>query len=142
MKERNHIDTAESHANTCNHGTGLDNAPDRRTSQRIFGDHGEELVAQRYRDAGFEIIGRNWTCREGELDVIARTENLVVFCEVKTRSSSRFADPAESVDFHKQKRIRRAALRWLASNQDWIPHMRFDVAIVLGNQIRWIENAF
>jgi len=98
-------------------------------------------VAEWYRRAGFEVVGRNWRCREGELDVIASNGTTVVFCEVKSRSSSAFADPRLAVDHRKQAKVRRAALRWLDS-QRWHRHLRFDVATVVGSDITVIEDAF
>jgi len=106
-----------------------------------MGERGEALAAQWYRQAGFEIAARNWTCREGELDVVARRDELVVFCEVKARASDRFADPALAVDYRKQAKVRRAAFRWL-EGQPWQPRLRFDVAIVVSGRLRLIEDAF
>lgn len=110
-------------------------------SARVLGEQGEALVADHYAQRGFEIVARNWTCREGELDVVAGKDDLIVICEVKTRSSERFADAATAVDYRKQVKVRRAALRWLAT-QPWHAQLRFDVAIVVSGDIRLIENAF
>lgn len=115
---------------------------DKRTLNRRLGDSGEELVADLYKSAGFRIVARNWTCREGELDIVAQSSNYTVFCEVKTRTSARFVDPSETVGYRKQCRVRKAALLWLSEQQGWMPHMRFDVATVIGSKISIIENAF
>lgn len=119
-----------------------ENGIDRRTTRRILGDSGEDLVAELYRSAGFTIAQRNWMCREGELDIVAVSSNVTVFCEVKTRSSNRFISPAETVGYRKQQRLRKAALRWLSEQDSWLPRMRFDVAAVVGSEITIIENAF
>lgn len=112
-----------------------------RLAAHVLGAEGEDAVARWYERAGYTIVGRNWTCREGELDVIASNSNTVVFCEVKSRASARFADPAASVDFRKQAKLRKAAYRWL-QDQPWHDNVRFDVAAVVSGKITVIEDAF
>ncbi|NKY53498.1 YraN family protein [Nocardia vermiculata] len=96
-----------------------------------LGAHGEELAAQFLHGAGMEIVERNWRCRYGELDVIAREGDTTVFVEVKTRSGLGFGTPAEAVTFTKQQRIRRLALLWLAEQSGPWRRIRFDVVSVL-----------
>ena len=112
-----------------------------RLAAHVLGDRGEDAVAQWYRKAGYTIVDRNWRCREGEIDVIARRDSTIVFCEVKSRSSDRFCDPASAVDYRKQSKVRRAAFRWLQSHA-WHDHLRFDVAVVVSGKITVIEDAF
>ena len=76
------------------------------TDKRALGAFGEELAAQYLREAGMEILARNWRCRYGELDLIVREAELTAFVEVKTRSGFGFGTPAEAVTFAKQQRIR------------------------------------
>lgn len=80
------------------------------------GRSGEEAVAQWYQARGFLVLGRNWRCSEGELDLVLgdRRGALVVFCEVKTRTSSRFGSPLEAVTPAKARRLRRLAGRWMS----------------------------
>lgn len=100
------------------------------------GRHGEELAARHLETAGLRILARNWRCREGELDIIARDGDLLVFVEVKTRSSLAFGTPAEAVDRAKSARIRHLALRWIMAQRDepgsqfWAA-VRFDVVSVV-----------
>jgi putative endonuclease len=112
-------------------------------TRRALGRSGEDAVGQWYRDQGYEVVARNWRCREGELDLVVRLGRLFVFCEVKTRTTVAFGLPAEAVTRTKQARIRRLAARWL---QDEAPvrarEIRFDVASVLAGQIEVIEGAF
>jgi putative endonuclease len=82
-------------------------------SRRALGARGEEAVAAWYAANGYEVLARNWRCRDGELDLIARRGRDVIFCEVKTRSSTAFGVPAEAVTRTKQLRIRRLAAKWL-----------------------------
>jgi putative endonuclease len=99
------------------------------------GERGEELVALRYRRDGFSVLARNWHCREGELDLVVERDGLLVFCEVKTRTSAAFGVPAEAVTYAKQRKLRAAAARWLASVDGGAARrprsMRFDVASVV-----------
>lgn len=117
-----------------------------------IGRDGESVAANWYLRAGWEIEARNWRCREGELDLVvvapARGRggtDLVVVCEVKTRSSSRFGGGAEAVTPSKQRRVRAATRRYL-SERVRPASVRFDVAVVErgvhGYAVRVIEGAF
>ncbi|MFI6867139.1 YraN family protein [Nocardia sp. NPDC050406] len=96
-----------------------------------LGAHGEQLAADYLRAAGMEIVERNWRCRYGELDLIARDPTVTAFVEVKTRTGVGFGVPAEAVTFAKQRRIRRLALLWLAEQDGPWVSIRFDVVSVL-----------
>jgi putative endonuclease len=110
-------------------------------SQKL-GARGEELAALWYRDQGYTVVERNWRCRSGEIDLVASREAVIVFCEVKTRSSRRYGHPAEAVTVSKQRRIRRLAMTWLAGRERWYDEIRFDVAEVVGSEVRVLEAAF
>jgi putative endonuclease len=97
---------------------------------KALGARGEELAADFLEAAGLRILCRNWRCRYGELDLIARDGPVVAFVEVKTRSGRGFGLPAEAVTFAKQVRIRRLAGLWLAEQPGWVD-VRFDVVSVL-----------
>jgi putative endonuclease len=89
------------------------------------------------------VLARNWRGKDGEVDLIAARDRLVVFCEVKTRASDRFGAPSEAVGWRKQQRLRRLAAIWLATEAH--PPgvtVRFDVASVLGTRLEIIESAF
>jgi putative endonuclease len=104
---------------------------------------GEELAAAWYEARGFEVVARNWRCREGELDLIVRDGRLYVFCEVKARSSDAFGAPAEAVNREKQQRLRRLAARWLESDAPApAREIRFDVAAVTPAGVEMLEGAF
>jgi putative endonuclease len=109
--------------------------------QRL-GAHGERLAARRYRAAGFEVVAQNWRCRDGELDLVLRGPGVLVFAEVKTRSSDRFGVPAEAVTPTKQRRIRRLAQRFCAETGERAPQLRFDVVSILRGQVEIIEGCF
>lgn len=95
------------------------------------GRQGEELVAQWYTRRGYRVVDRNWRSRQGELDLVLEANRLLVFCEVKTRTSNRFGTPAEAVTRDKQLRIRRLAREWMTTTGTRAARVRFDVASVL-----------
>lgn len=95
------------------------------------GQYGERVAVRYLEDAGLEIIERNWRCRDGELDIVARDGTTLVFCEVKTRSSTAYGDPAEAVVGVKAMRLRRLACRWLDEHPGAWPELRIDVVSVL-----------
>jgi putative endonuclease len=115
------------------------------------GQYGERVAAEHLVSAGLAILDRNWRCREGELDIVARDGDALVFVEVKTRSSTAYGDPAEAVNPAKAARIRGLALRWLEQNRS-LPsahrrQLRFDVVSVLRSEagaaiVRHVRAAF
>lgn len=111
-------------------------------ARRSLGAEGEKAVAAWYEARGFEVLDRNWRCREGELDLVLRRQRLLVFCEVKSRTSDAFGLPAEAVTWEKQARIRRLATRWLEQAPVRPGEIRFDVACVLSGEIEIIPGAF
>ena len=111
--------------------------------RRTLGIAGEDAVAVWYTERGYEIVARNWRCRDGELDLILRNGRVFVFCEVKTRSSTAFGAPVEAVTRSKQAKIRQLAARWLEHDAPVRPReIRFDVASVLAGEIEVLEGAF
>lgn len=114
----------------------------RRHDPARLGRHGETLAARWYEQRGYTVLERNWRCGEGELDLVLCNDDLIVICEVKTRSSTRFGSPFEAVDARKQLRLRRLAARWLRERAPFRPaQVRFDVAGVLGGRVEVIEAA-
>lgn len=98
------------------------------------GRFGEDVAATVVQQAGMQVLDRNWRCRDGELDIIARDGEVLVFVEVKTRSSLACGAPAAAVDRRKVAQLRRLAVRWMAEHRDvdrfWRT-VRFDVVAVL-----------
>lgn len=93
-----------------------------------------EIVAAKYlRKKGYKILEKNFQCRFGELDLIARDKDCLVFCEVKTRSEGMIALPQESVTYAKQQKMIKTALFWVQSKELDLP-MRFDVIAVTAEQ--------
>ena len=111
--------------------------------RRALGSTGEKAAEDWYRTHGYEIVARNWRCREGEIDLVLRQGRQLVFCEVKARSSAAFGTPAEAVTRAKQLRLRRLASRWMEQAGPVRPGViRFDVASVLSGVVEIIEGAF
>jgi putative endonuclease len=110
--------------------------------RRRLGADGEALAAEWYRAHGYELLARNWRCRDGEIDLIAHRQGVVVICEVKTRTTDRFGLPAEAVTGTKRRKLRVLASRWLDEAPVRPRQLRFDVAAVLGGQVEIIEAAF
>jgi putative endonuclease len=100
------------------------------------------LAARWYEERGYTVLDRNWRCREGEIDLVLAHGATLVFCEVKTRSSTAYGTPAEAVTRTKQLRLRRLAMRWVDVHQVRPSTMRFDVAGVIGTDVDVIQAAF
>lgn len=109
------------------------------------GNYGENLAAKMLKKSGYEIIGRNFTTKVGEIDIIAKKDGYIVFIEVKFRSDIGRGRPAEAVDYYKQKKIIKVAKEYIQKEKLDGNDFRFDVVEVLnGNPPmgRIIENAF
>lgn len=113
------------------------------------GAWGEDYAAAYLRRHGYRILARNYSCRFGEIDIIASDRHYVVFVEVKLRASDRFVRAGAYVTPAKRARIRTAASLWLAEH-DTPLQPRFDVIEIYGDadtprrqrRINQIENAF
>ncbi len=101
------------------------------TATTRLGARGERIAAAYLTDVGLRLLDRNWRCREGELDIVAREGAAIVFCEVKTRRGTGFGHPVEAVTPTKQRRLRILAQRWLTAHDEHAPDLRFDVVGVL-----------
>ncbi len=107
------------------------------TRNLALGARGEDVAADYLTAAGFEIVARNWRCRHGELDIVARTGTTVVFVEVKTRRGHGFGTPAEAVTVAKIRKLRLLAGLWLREHGGGFTSVRVDVLAVLieGNRV-------
>jgi putative endonuclease len=115
-----------------------------RTPKQRAGDAAEDAAAKHLAAAGCRIVARNARYRDGEVDLVARERDVLVFVEVRMRVGLRFGGAAVSVNSLKQKRIARAAQHWLLGEygERW-PACRFDVVTVDGSgTIEWIRDAF
>jgi len=117
-----------------------------KSDNKKTGKIGEDIAIDFLKKKGYKIIERNYKCVFGEVDIVARDRNDIVFVEVKSRRSEYFGDPTDAVDFNKQKKISKIALNYLNEKRLDNHDARFDViAIKLspnGNTVELIENAF
>lgn len=100
------------------------------------GQYGERVAVRRLTEAGMTVLERNWRCRLGEIDVLARDGDCLVVCEVKTRRSVRAGTALEAVTPDKVARLRRLAGEWLKAHPGVHPgQVRLDVvAVTLGER--------
>ena len=99
--------------------------------RQAFGAWGEGIAAEYLLRSGMILLERNWRCPDGELDIIAREAETIVFCEVKTRRSNAFGSAAGAVVGQKARRLRRLAAQWLALREPGSADVRFDVICVM-----------
>ena len=114
-----------------------------RENKRAKGGLYEQKAAAYLKKQGYVILETNYRCRQGEIDLIAREGETLVFVEVKYRSTARYGMPSEAVDARKQRRICNVASFYLYRNH--LPAdtpVRFDVAAVSEQNMEMIENAF
>ncbi len=113
-----------------------------------IGDLGEAAACEYLEGNDYEIVERNFRLKCGEIDIIAKKDETLVFVEVKTRATTTYGQPSEYVDARKQAKIRKTALCFIKSMDE---DMRFDVIEVLYSNIHGefivrninhIENAF
>jgi putative endonuclease len=115
----------------------------RRSPSQQRGDEGEAFALRYLLGQGLTVLARNASSKLGELDLIMRDGEQVVFVEVRLRSRSDYGGAAASVGPAKQARIRRAAQAWLSARYgDRWPACRFDVCAVEPAGIDWIRDAF
>jgi putative endonuclease len=120
-----------------------------KPDNRNTGKRGEEIAASYLGTQGYRILERNFRCKVGELDIVARApgDGSLVFVEVKARRDTSYGVPQLAVTPFKQRQISKAALTWLARNRLHDSQARFDViAVLLEDDDRYsiehIVNAF
>lgn len=96
-----------------------------------LGRRGEDLAARFLEDSGYRIVERNWRCRQGEIDIVARTGDTLVFVEVKTRSGLAFGHPFEAITTTKLARLRALAALWCAEHHPRAKRIRLDAVAVI-----------
>lgn len=96
-----------------------------------LGRRGEQLAAQFLHNAGYQLLDRNWRCALGELDIVVRTGDELVFVEVKTRSSRAFGHPFEAITGQKIARLRKLAFAWCEAHPGARGRVRIDAIAVI-----------
>lgn len=92
-----------------------------------IGKLGEDLAVKYLKQKGYKIIERNFTCKQGEIDIICIDKKELVFIEVKTRTNDKFGKPVEAVDVNKKKHLFKAIKYYLYSRNLENEYVRIDV---------------
>lgn len=116
-------------------------------NKRTLGSMKEELACEYLQSKGYVILRRNYRCRFGEIDIIAKDisegEPVLCFIEVKHRNNMTHGLPEEAVDYQKQRHITKTALFYLSTQAKQMDvNCRFDVVALQGRTIKLIKNAF
>jgi len=93
----------------------------------VLGRSGEQAAARYLESSGLRILDRNWRCADGEIDIVAAERRVLVVCEVKSRSGTRYGTPLEAVSRAKRARLRRLAVQWLNAHGLRFDQVRVDV---------------
>ena len=109
---------------------------------RALGALAEARAAEFLQRKGFAVVDRNWTCRGGEIDLVCRDGDTLVFVEVRARSSTSHGTPLETVVDVKRRRLIRAAEIYLHVKKRTDAACRFDVVAITGDVVEHIEDAF
>ena len=117
------------------------NTVSRPTPAQLAGGDGEERAAAFLASRGLAILARNFRARVGEVDVIAQEGDVLVFVEVRLRSSGSHGGALESITPRKQRRIQAAANAYLSKLRR-APRCRFDVVLIEDGEMRWLKAAF
>ncbi|HEU4810744.1 MAG TPA: YraN family protein [Nocardioides sp.] len=99
--------------------------------RQALGAYGESLAARHLVAQGMVVLDRNWRCDAGEIDLVLRDGDVLVVCEVKTRSGVGCGTPQEAVTDIKVARLRRLAARWLADHSVHPRDVRIDMVAIL-----------
>ncbi|MFY0628331.1 MAG: YraN family protein [Reichenbachiella sp.] len=112
------------------------------TNTQELGKAGEEEASKYYKSRGFTLVAQNYRYKRGEIDLIARKENLIVFVEVKYRKNEKFGFPEEFVSEGQKERIISAADNYIQDNH-WTGSIRFDIIALNGKlEMQHFEDAF
>lgn len=116
--------------------------------QRQLGAEGEKLAAKFLKRRGYKIVQRNYRCKLGEIDIIASRKGILIFVEVKTRTTEEFGQPQHAITPAKKNQISKAALSYIRENNLARQSCQFDVIAIMFSsgsrkpKIQHIENAF
>jgi putative endonuclease len=101
-----------------------------RARARSLGNFGERVAASHLEAKGYEILERNWSVREGEIDIIAGKPDEIVFVEVRSRRGRTFGTPEESITGRKAAHVRAAAAAYVQEHPDVPDNQRIDVVVL------------
>ena len=114
---------------------------DERTTIEI-GARAEQRAVEVLVRAGMRIVERNYRCKLGELDIIARDGSTLVFIEVRSRRDSTYGSALEAVGWRKQRKVTRVAMHYIARRRPVFCAARFDVVAITGDELVHIRDAW
>ena len=120
----------------------MDTGNSKSGSKYAIGKNGEDKIACYLKKRGWTVLERNFRYQKKEVDIIASKDNIISFVEVKARNSDQFGKGFEAVDNKKQRHILSVARYYIDNNKLHDKNIRFDVASIDRDVIRYIENAF
>ena len=114
--------------------------------RKMLGERAENRACRFLRDHGLQLLASNYRCRRGEIDLVMRDGDSLVFVEVRYRQRSDYGHATETVSRGKQARIIHCARCYLSQHRAWNEAARFDVVSIEGNiaagHLEWIKDAF
>nr|WP_302596200.1 YraN family protein [uncultured Cellulosilyticum sp.] len=113
-----------------------------KQNKKAVGKAYEDLATAYLIDKGYSIVEKNYRCKLGEIDIIAKDYDMLVFIEVKYRKTVAFGSPGEAVTYYKKQRILRSAKWYLRQHYYSEINCRFDVIEILDEKLSHVEAAF
>lgn len=110
-------------------------------TKKQVGDDAERVAEQYLVKHGLSLVERNYRTRFGEIDLIMRDGEALIFVEVRLRKNDDFGGAAASIGTHKQRRLVAAAQQYISALRH-PPPCRFDAVLIMGTQIEWLKDAF
>lgn len=108
----------------------------------ILGAKGEQQAKEYLIKNKYKILETNFTCPIGEIDIIAKKKDVIIFIEVKTRETAKYGLPREAVTAYKQDKIRKIALTYLKFTNNLESKVRFDCIDILDGKLTHLQNCF
>lgn len=102
---------------------------------KLIGNHGEEIAKNFLINNGYKILDMNYRTKYGEIDIICSYDDILIFCEIKSRYTNSFGSPMESVTYYKQKQIIRLSKIYLLVNKLYNYNVRYDIIEIIFNNI-------
>ncbi len=111
--------------------TARSTAPSTAAAKQALGAYGETIALRHLTEQGLILLDRNWRCDQGEIDLVLREGQVLVICEVKTRTSNEYGTPHEAISDAKLDRLRRLGEAWQEGRGVRAPEVRVDLVAVL-----------
>jgi putative endonuclease len=109
---------------------------------KLIGDKGEDRAIDALFEEGYEIVGRNYHCRRGEIDIIAMKDDYICFVEVKYRNPRGYGSAADAITRAKMGRILMTARNYLLETEQPEADYRVDAVLIDGNEVQIVQNIY